>query len=70
MTGKRLVAIVPAWNESRAIGEVVDEIRDHDSTIDVVVIDDASTDDTTEIAELHGAIVLRLPFNIGIGGAV
>lgn len=70
MTGKRLVAIVPAWNESRAIGEVVDEIRDYDPTIEVVVIDDASTDDTAEIAELHGAIVLRLPFNIGIGGAV
>ncbi|HEU0248499.1 MAG TPA: glycosyltransferase family 2 protein [Gaiellaceae bacterium] len=67
---KRLVAIVPAWNESGAIGEVVDEIRDYDSTIDVVVIDDASTDDTAGVAELHGATVLRLPFNIGIGGAV
>jgi len=67
---KRLVAIVPAWNESGAIGEVVDEIRDYDLTVDVVVIDDASTDDTAEVAELHGATVLRLPFNIGIGGAV
>jgi glycosyltransferase involved in cell wall biosynthesis len=66
----RLVAIVPAWNESGAIGEVVDEIRGYDSTIDVVVIDDASTDDTADVAVLHGATVLRLPFNIGIGGAV
>ena len=66
----KLVAIVPAWNESGAIGEVVDEIRNYDATIDVVVIDDASTDDTAEVAELHGATVLRLPFNIGIGGAV
>lgn len=70
MTPRRLVAIVPAWNESGAIGGVVDEIRDHDSAIDVVVIDDASTDDTAEVAGLHGATVLRLPFNIGIGGAV
>lgn len=70
MTRARLVAIVPAWNESGAIGEVVDEIREHDPRIDVVVIDDASTDDTAEVAERHGAIVLRLPFNIGIGGAV
>ncbi|HJS49290.1 MAG TPA: glycosyltransferase family 2 protein, partial [Gaiellaceae bacterium] len=70
MTPRRLVAIVPAWNESGAIGEVVDEIRDYDLTIDVVVIDDASTDDTAEVAELHAATVLRLPFNIGIGGAV
>ena len=66
----KLVAIVPAWNESGAIGEVVDEIRDYDPTVDVVVIDDASTDDTAEVAALHGATVLRLPFNIGIGGAV
>ena len=64
------MAIVPAWNESGAIGEVVDEIRDYDPTVDVVVIDDASTDDTAEVAALHGATVLRLPFNIGIGGAV
>jgi hypothetical protein len=67
---RRLVAIVPAWNESGAIGDVVDEIRDYDSTIDIVVIDDASTDDTADVAELHDATVLRLPFNIGIGGAV
>jgi glycosyltransferase involved in cell wall biosynthesis len=70
VTGKRLVAIVPAWNESGAIGKVVDEIRDYDPTIDVVVIDDASTDDTAGVAEQHGATVLRLPFNVGIGGAV
>lgn len=70
MTRQRLVAIVPAWNESGAIGKVVDEIRAYDPAIDVVVIDDCSTDDTAEVAEAHGATVLRLPFNVGIGGAV
>jgi glycosyltransferase involved in cell wall biosynthesis len=64
------VAIVPAWNESGAIGKVVDEIKGFDSAIDVVVIDDCSTDDTAEVAESRGATVLRLPFNVGIGGAV
>jgi hypothetical protein len=67
---QRVVAIVPAWNESRAIGKVVDEIKRLDTAIDVVVIDDASADDTADIAESHGATVLRLPFNVGIGGAV
>jgi glycosyltransferase involved in cell wall biosynthesis len=66
----RIVAIVPAWNESGAIGKVVDEIKGFDSAIDVVVIDDCSTDDTAEVAESRGATVLRLPFNVGIGGAV
>jgi len=66
----RLVAIVPAWNEAGAIGGVVDEIRRFDPTAEVVVVDDASTDDTARVAEEHGATVLRLLFNVGIGGAV
>ena len=70
MSKRRLVAIVPAWNESGAIGRVVDEIREFDSAIDVVVVDDASSDDTAKVAESHGATVLSLPFNVGIGGAV
>jgi hypothetical protein len=64
------VAIVPAWNEAGAIGRVVDEIRAADPAIHVVVVDDASDDDTAEVAAAHGAVVLRLPFNVGIGGAV
>jgi glycosyltransferase involved in cell wall biosynthesis len=65
-----LVAIVPAWNEAQVIGIVVGEIKRVRSDIEVVVVDDASLDDTAEVAEEHGATVLRLPFNVGIGGAV
>jgi glycosyltransferase involved in cell wall biosynthesis len=64
------VAVVPAFNEAGAIGLVVDEVRAFDSSLDVVVVDDASTDDTAAVARAHGATVLSLPFNIGIGGAV
>jgi glycosyltransferase involved in cell wall biosynthesis len=70
VSARRLVAVVPAWNESGAIGGVVDEIKAVDPSIDVVVVDDASTDDTARVAEQRGAVVLRLPFNVGIGGAV
>jgi glycosyltransferase involved in cell wall biosynthesis len=66
----RLVAVVPAWNEEDAIGKVVEEIRLAVPGIDVVVVDDASTDRTVETAEASGATVLPLPFNVGIGGAV
>jgi glycosyltransferase involved in cell wall biosynthesis len=66
----RVVAVVPAWNEAGAIGGVVDEIHAFDPRIDVVVVDDASTDDTVDVAREHGAKVLALPFNVGIGGAV
>jgi glycosyltransferase involved in cell wall biosynthesis len=67
---RELVAVVPAWNEQGAIGRVVDEIRTFDPAATVVVVDDASTDETASVAEAHGARVLRLPFNVGIGGAV
>jgi glycosyltransferase involved in cell wall biosynthesis len=66
----RTVAVVPAWNEAEAIGRVVDEIRAADASLDVVVVDDASSDGTATVAERHGATVVRLLFNVGIGGAV
>ncbi len=70
MAERRGIAIVPARNEEGAIGGVVREIRTFDPELDVVVVDDASSDRTAEIAAAAGAIVVRLPFNLGIGGAV
>lgn len=70
MSTSRVVAVVPAWNESASIGDVVDAVRAVDAGIDIVVVDDASEDDTAGVAEARGAVVLRLPFNVGIGGAV
>jgi glycosyltransferase involved in cell wall biosynthesis len=67
---ERVVAIVPAWNEAGAIGGVIDEIHAFDPSAEVVVVDDASSDETAAVAQRHGATVLRLPFNVGIGGAV
>jgi glycosyltransferase involved in cell wall biosynthesis len=66
----RRVAIVPALNEEHTIGRVVDELRAFDPGLDVVVVDDGSTDGTSRAAAAKGARVLRLPFNLGIGGAV
>jgi len=66
----RRVAIVPAYNEERNIGRVVSELRAFDGGLDVVVVSDGSTDGTAAAAEAAGARVLRLPFNLGIGGAV
>lgn len=66
----RPIAIVPAYNEERNIGRVVDELRAFDPDIDVVVISDGSVDGTTKVAAAHGAHVVALPYNLGIGGAV
>ncbi len=66
---KRL-AIVPALNEEATVGRVIDEIRAFDPGFDILVVDDGSTDRTAGLAADRGAHVVRLPFNLGIGGAV
>ena len=66
----RRIAIVPAFNEAKNIGRVIDELRAFDGTFDIVVVSDGSTDATAEVARAHGAHVVKLPFNLGIGGAV
>jgi glycosyltransferase involved in cell wall biosynthesis len=66
----RRVAIVPAFNEEVAVPRVIDELRAFDAGLDVVVVDDGSLDRTAAVAAAKGADVLRLPFNLGIGGAV
>jgi hypothetical protein len=70
VNGRRTIAIVPAHNEAGAIREVVDGIRAFDASFDVVVVDDASADETAAVATASGAAVVTLPFNLGIGGAV
>lgn len=66
----RVAVIVPAWNESACIAAVVAEIKQHLPACDVVVIDDGSADHTAAAARSAGAIVLELPCNLGVGGAV
>jgi glycosyltransferase involved in cell wall biosynthesis len=66
----RRIAIVPALNERDSLARVIAEIRASDRDFEVLVIDDGSVDGTAEVAAAAGAIVVRMPFNIGIGGAV
>ena len=66
----RAVALVPALNEEGTIAAVIAELRAFDSELEILVIDDGSHDRTAEVARRSGARVLRLPFNLGIGGAV
>jgi glycosyltransferase involved in cell wall biosynthesis len=70
LRGLRRVAIVPALNEAETIASVVEEIRRFDPDFEIVVVDDGSRDETAERALEAGAKLLRLPLNLGIGGAM
>lgn len=65
----QVLVTVPVFNEEESIGSVINQIHDY-GIGEIVVIDDGSTDRTIEMAEKEGALVLRLLFNLGIGGAV
>ena len=67
---RRFLAVVPAYNEAACIVGVIESLRREAPNFDVLVVDDGSDDDTPTIASAAGAEVLRLPFNLGIGGAV
>jgi glycosyltransferase involved in cell wall biosynthesis len=69
-TPARALAIVPAFNESKSIAGVIAELAECQPSFEVAVVDDGSQDATIEVAAAHGATVLPLPFNLGIGGAV
>lgn len=62
--------IVPAWNEQASVGNTVHEIRATNPHADVLVVDDGSGDRTSDVAAAAGAQVVRLPFNLGVGGAM
>jgi glycosyltransferase involved in cell wall biosynthesis len=66
----RYLAVIPAYNESQTLRDVINAIRVDAPPCDIVVVDDGSTDRTGEIARRAGVPVLRHPFNLGIGGAV
>lgn len=67
---KRTCAIVPAYNEEANIQAVIEDIRHHQPGIKIIVIDDASSDRTETIVRRLNETVIRLPINLGIGGAV
>jgi glycosyltransferase involved in cell wall biosynthesis len=62
--------LIPAFNERRSIGEVVDRVHAAGLDLDVLVVNDGSRDDTATIASAHGATVVSHPFNLGYGAAL
>ncbi len=70
LSNKKILVTVPAYNESKSIAGVVDNIRKSGVVCDVLVINDGSTDQTALASLRIGSLTASLPFNLGIGGAV
>ena len=63
--------IIPTFNEAGAVGDVVLAIRELNlPKVEILVINDGSTDTTARVAEAAGATVISHPYNIGNGAAV
>jgi len=66
----RVLVVIPAYNEASNVGKVIQEVRADAPTVDVLVVDDGSTDATCGAAREAGAAVVTLPFNLGMFEAV
>lgn len=65
-----ILIIVPAYNEEKSLSGVIRDIRGNVPDVDILVVNDGSSDSTEKIAHDLGVRVLELPFNLGIGGAM
>jgi glycosyltransferase involved in cell wall biosynthesis len=70
MVPGELLVVLPALNEQDSVARVVREVRAAQPNATVLVVDDGSTDGTAARASGAGAMVMRLPFNLGVGGAM
>ncbi len=70
MQNKKILVVIPAYNEEGNLSRVIKSIKTRQEPLDPLVVNDASTDRTAREAAEAGAMVISLPCNLGIGGAV
>lgn len=66
----KTLVIIPAFNEEGNLPSLLDELHQYRDKYDVLVVDDASQDNTKAIARERQVSVIQLATNLGIGGAV
>ncbi len=66
----RVVAVIPAYNEEKTVGQVVSTLKRVPVIEDVLVVSDGSEDGTASVARKAGARVIELKENVGKGGAM
>lgn len=66
----KVLILIPAYNESESIEQVVDGLAEHYPQYDYLVINDCSQDETLRILTQRQYRYISLPINLGIGGAM
>lgn len=66
---RRVVAVVPAYNERDNIVSTIEDLQINAPGVDYVIVNDGSKDDTLDICREHGYNVVDLPVNLGLAGA-
>lgn len=66
---KRILAIVPAFNEAESIASVMCDLEENAPFVDVVIVNDGSSDETEKVCKEHGWNLINLPINIGLSYA-
>lgn len=67
---KKLLVIIPAFNEEETIASVITDVRTNVPEADILVVNDGSRDSTGTVAESMGAITLTHLYNLGIGATM
>jgi glycosyltransferase involved in cell wall biosynthesis len=67
---QRVLVIIPAYNEALSLPRLVDTLRSRYPSVDLLIVDDGSTDQTQSIMSKLPVRLLSLPCNLGVGGAV
>jgi len=70
MTKQNILIIVPAYNEEQNIKRVIEDLNNSNIDIDILIVNDGSSDNTALIVRDLGVKLLDLASNLGIGGAV
>lgn len=66
----RILVIIPAYNEEKSIKKVVESLKNTNKTVDYVIINDCSKDNTEKVCIENNFNYINLPINLGIGGGV
>ncbi|MGL1147897.1 glycosyltransferase, partial [Vibrio parahaemolyticus] len=67
LAGKKIAVVLPAYNAAKTLKMTFDEIP-HDIVDDIILVDDASKDETVRMAQSLGILTIRHERNRGYGG--